>query len=85
MATFNGVWLNGESVQAARQFFADNCDQVIAEAIAGIIKCNNLDDLIEWQTDMKRRSLSGENDHTLAYMQRAYFIQTGQSVALLPF
>lgn len=84
MATFNGVWLNSESVQAARQFFADNCDQVIAEAKAGIIKCNNLDDLIEWQSDVKGMSLRGEYDHSLMHMQRAYFIQTGKDVALLP-
>lgn len=84
MAKFNGVWLNGESVQAARQFFADNCDQVIAEIKDGVIQCSRPIEVIEWQEDVKRRSLRGEYDHSPTHMQRAYFIQTGQDVALLP-
>ena len=84
MATFNGVWLKGESVQAAREWFAENCAEAIIDAESGLIKVNDLEAFREWQTNLRRGHLRGDFDHTLTAMQRAYFIQTGESVALLP-
>lgn len=84
---FNGTSLTPESVQAARQWTADNADGCVREAEDGTAPLASHYPLALYREKMaerKRAALAGEFDHTLAFLQRAYFIQTGESVALLP-
>jgi uncharacterized short protein YbdD (DUF466 family) len=74
--------LTAESITAARQFFADNANACIADAVSGAVKVNNLDKYVSHQRKAHDDALSGVYDHTFAARQRAYFIQTGHSVAL---
>ena len=38
----------------------------------------------EKMAERKEAALAGEFDHTLTFMQRAHYMQTGECVALLP-
>lgn len=84
MAKFNGVTLTTETIQATRQWFADNNQACIDEVVSGDMKVNDLIGYIERQEQLIDECLSGVWDHTFTFLQRAYFIQTGESVALLP-
>lgn len=87
MPKFNGTELTPETIQAARQWFADNADACVREAEDGTFPLAShypLDLYRMQQAAARRAALAGEYDHTVAFKQRAYFIQTGESVALLP-
>lgn len=87
MPKFNGTELTPETVQAARQWFADNADACVREAEDGTAPLASHYPLEKYRQDMetaKQYALTGCIDHTLTFLQRAYFIQTGESVALLP-
>lgn len=82
---YNGVELTPETIQATRQWFADNAQACIDEAESGAVRVNDLDDYREWQRRNAREALAGEWDHSFAFRQRAYWIQTGDDgPALLP-
>ena len=84
---FNGTTLTPETIQSTRQWFADNADACVREAEDGTAPLASHYPLEKYRRDMaerKRAALAGEYDHTLTFLQRAYFIQTGESVALLP-
>lgn len=78
------VALRNESIQAARQWFHDNALACIAEVESGEVKVNDLEKFRAWKTESAADALAGKYDHTLAFLQRAHFIQTGECVALLP-
>ena len=84
MAKFNGVTLTTETIQSTRQWFADNAQACIDEAVSGDVKVNDLIGYIERQEQRIDECLSGVWDQTFTFLQRAYYIQTGESVALLP-
>lgn len=84
---FNGVVITQESIQACRQWFIDNQQACIDGALDGSLGlASHVDPLLyvtkctEKQTDIAR----GKWDKTFTFMQRAHYIQTGESVALLP-
>lgn len=81
---FNGTDITKESVAACREWFANNADEIIKEAKSGLYHVNDLQAWVNIQEQRKVRAMAGEFDHTLTFMQRAYYIQTGESVALLP-
>lgn len=78
------VALTNESIQAARQWFHDNALACIAEVESGEVNVNDLEKFREWKTESAADVLAGKCDHTLAFLQRAHYIQTGECVALLP-
>lgn len=82
MAKFNNVVLTKETIQTTRQWFADNAQACIDEAVSGAIKVNNLVGYIADQQVKIDEYLSGVWDHTFTFLQRAHYIQTGESVAL---
>lgn len=84
MAKFNGVTLTSETILTTRQWFADNDQACIDEAVSGQVRVNDLPSFIEWKKQSIVDGLAGKWDHTFTFLQRAYFIQTGESVALLP-
>ena len=73
-----------EFVIKAREHFADLCAQCIDDAVNGIDKVQDLEDYIRWNNDMAAKSLAGDYDHTFSQHQYAYYLQTGESIALLP-
>jgi len=83
MSKFNGVELTQETILECRQWFADNCQACINDAISGEQKVNDITSYIVWQTESKQNALIGKWDYTFAFLQRAHFMQTGECVALL--
>lgn len=81
---FNDTEITQETIQRTRQHFADIAQGCINEAISGEVKVSNLQSYIEWQQGSIEYTLSGKNDFTFTFMQRAYWLQTGECVALLP-
>lgn len=75
MASFAGTQLTPASIAAARQWYHDNAVQCAAEA-------KNDDQRAFWDA-AAASALEGER-MSVAMLQRAHFIQTGESVALLP-
>ena len=75
--------LTDETIQATREWFADNARACIKAASEGKWHVNDLPRYIAQQNQRIEESLSGAYDHTLAFQQRAIYIQTGESVALL--
>lgn len=84
MARFNGTDLTPETMQATRQWFHDNAMACIEEAAERRETMNDYEGYVAWRRQAAQDSLDGKGDHTLAFLQRAYFMQTGESVALLP-
>jgi hypothetical protein len=72
-----------KTVQATREWFAQNGRDCIEGATAGKWHVNDLSRYVEWQNRRIAASLAGEYDHTLTFVQRALYIQTGVSVPLL--
>lgn len=76
--------LTPESIQAARQWFADNALACITEVESGAVRVNDPARYFTLQRESHADALAGKFDHTLTFQQRAYFIQTGECIALLP-
>lgn len=77
------VEITEESIQKTRQWFADNAQACIDQAREGVFKVNDLPRYVEWHAERMRDSLAGKGDHTLTFIQRALYIQTGESVPML--
>jgi hypothetical protein len=84
MSRFNGVELTADAMQKAREQFAANSEACIAEVKSGDVKVNDPESYFVWMQQLAADALAGRSDHTLTFLQRAYFIQTGECVALLP-
>jgi len=84
MARFNGTELTEESMQATRQWFHDNAMQCAEDIRSGETKVDAPEAAIEWYEGLARANLRGGFEHSFTFLQHAYFIQTGESVALLP-
>lgn len=77
------IEITPETVQKTREWYADNARACIEEATAGKFHVNDLAKYVSWQRERIRESLSGEWDNTLTFVQRAVYLQTGESVPLL--
>ncbi len=84
MPKFNNVELTQETTQQTRQWFADNAMLCIADVKNGITKVNDKQDYFLWCYERAAQALHGDIDHTFTFLQRAYFFQTGECIALLP-
>ena len=69
---------------ATRQHFHDIDMACIAEAESGAVYVNDLDEYRAWCLQRAADALAGKIDHTFTFQQRAYWIETGECVALLP-
>jgi hypothetical protein len=72
-----------ETVQRTREHFADIGRACIADAVSGETRVNDLPSYAQWREDGIRADLAGEHDHSFTFRQRAYWLETGISVALL--
>ena len=77
------VTITAETIRITREWFAQNALDCIEGAIHGKYRVNDLNSYIEWQHRRMAQSLAGEWDCNLTFVQRALFIQTGESVPLL--
>lgn len=73
-----------QAVITTRQWFADNAQACIDEAVSGQVRVNNLTSYIADQTQRIQDSLTGKWDHTLTFQQRVFYVQTGVCYAILP-
>lgn len=76
--------LTPEAVQAARQWFADNALACIAEVESGAMRVNDKARYFAQRRQQHDDALAGAYDNSFAFWQRAYLIQTGECVPLLP-
>ena len=84
---FNNVELTQETIIKTRQHFADNAQCCINEVLDGSVKLPDHVSNEDYFSDCRKRAerfLTGGGDHTFTFLQRAYWIQTGEMVALLP-
>lgn len=80
---FADVKITSETITRTREHFADLGRQCIADAKAGTFYVNNLDRYVAWQEKCIATALAGGSDHTFTFMQRAHWLQTGESIPLL--
>lgn len=75
--------LTTESIRLARQWFADNALACIAEVQSGKVKVNDPEKYFASCRQRAEDVLAGKGDHTFAFRQRAYWIQTGECVPFM--
>jgi len=81
--TCNGIEITQATIQATREWFAQNARDCIDAAQSGRIHVNDLSRYVTQQMYRRDGALAGHIDHTLTFIQRALYIQTGVSVPLL--
>lgn len=79
---FNGTELTPETILATRKHFYDICMGCIKEAKSGEVFVNNLEKYISSQLEKSERYMTGGGDRTFTFLQRAYWIQTGEMLPL---
>lgn len=87
MPKFNNEEITQESILLTRQHFADIRQDCIDEVLNGTVKLPSHTLQADYSARCRQRAeddLAGINDHSLTFLQRAYWIQTGKSIALLP-
>lgn len=81
---FNRVELTQETIQKTQKWFADNALACIEEVKSGKYRVNDPELYYKEEEKAAKEYIEGNFNITLTFLQRAYFIQTGESVALLP-
>ena len=82
--TFNNTELTKETTIKTDKHFAEICQGCINEVLSGDVRVNDPKKYIKENLDRKKEYLNGNiNRYNFTYLQRAYWIQTGETVALL--
>lgn len=81
---FNNVDLTEQTLLKTDEHFAEICQGCIDEVLRGDVKVNDVDTYVIANSLLKEDYLKGRNRNNLTYMQRAYWIQTGECIGLLP-
>lgn len=81
---FNGLEITSDAMFKTRKHFIDLSIESIQEVLNGNIKVNDFNDFIKWKTNTIKLINNGGSDHTFTFMQHAHYIQTGNTIALLP-
>ena len=76
--------LTEASMQAARQWYVDHAQRCIDEVESGAVEVNDVEVYYKWCKGLAEQAMRGDYDHTLSFLQRAHYIQTGECIALLP-
>lgn len=79
---FAGVTITAETIERTRGYFADLCTECIHDAQSGKTFVNDLARYVAWQEQLSADYLAGKGDHTLTFLQRAHWLQTGECVPL---
>jgi len=81
---FNGEKLTPEIIEETKQWYVDLYNACIKEAVSGEVRVNNLQSYVEWQEKCISDIVEGRQRISLSFLQQAYYLQTGKSIALLP-
>lgn len=81
---FNNTVITKESIDKARRFFINNLQAQMEDIRTGKVKVNNKERHLQWLIDSEIDCEAGAYDNRFTMLQRAYYIQTGDCVALLP-
>lgn len=71
-------------IQRTREHFANSAEACIQEVLSGQVKVNDMDRYIKWRKEQKQEALEGKYDHTLHFKQVAHYLETGETLAILP-
>ena len=82
---FNGVELTESTILKTRQWYHDNAMKCINNVKIGkdLVYCDK-EEYYKLEEQKALRYINGLNDYTFSFQQRAYYIQTGECIALLP-
>lgn len=81
---FNQVKITQESINLTRLHFAGIYERCIQGAKDGTMYVNDVEGYILNQEACISEVMQGDYDHSLTFMQRAYYLQEGEMLALLP-
>lgn len=81
---FNGVEILPSIIHLTKQYFIDIHHKCITGASEGKFFVNDLNSYIDWQQEMINDLDNGKSDYSFTFIQRAYWLQSGQCIALLP-
>ena len=76
------VILTEDTIFKTRKHFADNSQGCIDEVLNGSVKVNDQKEYFKRCEQNIIDALAGGSDKTLAFLQHAYFIQSGESVPM---
>lgn len=80
----NGVQLTEDAIIQTQEWYITNCEECIEGAINKDFFCNDIDAYVksnkEYIDDLNNWNFAV----SLAFLQRAYYFQTGLSVPMLP-
>ena len=83
--TFNNTELTKETIKKTDIHFADISQGCIDEVVSGDVRVNDIEKYINDNKAKRDNYLKGNiNRNNFTYLQRAYWIQTGKTIALLP-
>ncbi len=71
------------TIKATREQGIAQCEACIAEAESGAVFVNDLPGYIAYQRGDQEKYRNGDYDHTLHFLQRAIYIQTGESIPMM--
>ena len=81
---FNGARLTHKAIQDAINDFVQIEQGCIDEVKSGAVKVNDKESYFEYCNKWKQRYIDRDFRISLTFLQRAYYFQTGKSIALLP-
>lgn len=72
-----------ETTIKTRKWFIDNDQRCIDEALNGSVKVNDIDAYVAWCRKRSADTQAGLNDHTVTFIQRGIYIQSGEMIGIL--
>lgn len=79
----NGIIITNETIAKTRVHFARIHRACANDALNGNVKVQDVDSYVNWQVQCEGDMLQGSNDHTLTFLQMAFYIQTGDCAGIL--
>lgn len=77
------VTLTRETIDKTWQWYIDNARDCINEVLSGEVKVNNVKRYIDWNLDQIEMFQNRKCNIWLGFIQRAVYIQTGESIPLM--
>jgi hypothetical protein len=79
----NNIEITTETIVATRSHYVEICKACIADATMGKFRVNDLEKYIKRQEQGIDNLNNGNCDHTLTFLQTAYWLQTGKMIPIL--
>ena len=78
---YNGINLTLETILKTRIHFYNLCLGCIKEAHENK-SVNNIEEYVKYEMTQSKEYLEGKYDNTFTFLQRAYYLQTGESIPI---